>query len=252
MVLGHQWQVFHIPYWCWWCSATSRRLLPPGATSPSCPGAPRPSRQLVLAPTTTAATRRLHKPALISGRTEPPLGWEQHASSRKQVAAESGPPTRTPGKSMPASPPTPPTNRPPPPRIDDGRPRSLPPRHQAPPHYATPQCHCLRCTRGVSGLESFGVRCPAPLVPPDHLLPGALGHRSLHCLGAGPALDRGPPIQAPPAYCPPLLTQANLTIIIPRPSFQFSYLVYPTSFGQSIKMLKCCMKFSRGTYYKPI
>ena len=35
--------------------------------------------------------------------------------------------------------------------------------------------------------------------PPDHLLPGAMGHRSLHCLGAGPAQDPRPPIQAPPA-----------------------------------------------------
>ena len=44
-------------------------------------------------------------------------------------------------------PPTPP-NRP---RIDDGRPQQQPPplRRQAPPHYATPQCHCLRCTRSV-------------------------------------------------------------------------------------------------------
>ena len=71
----------------------------------------------------------------------------------------------------------------------------------------TPRPNAIVCVApAVSGLESFGVRCPAPLVPPDHLLPGALGHRSLHCLGAGPALDRGPPIQAPPAYCPPATT----------------------------------------------
>ena len=179
-------------------------LLPRGPAAEQTVGSPRSHHRRHSSATT---------PGLISaalGRTAPPpwlgacLLLTKAGCCRERSAH---PDSRQVNARLPS-----PNSPKPPPRIDDGRPLSLPPRHQAPPHYATPQYFAPR----VSGLESFGVRCPAPLVPPDHLLPGALGHRSLHCLGAGPALDRGPPIQAPPAYCPPapLLSQANLTIMI--------------------------------------
>ena len=166
-------------------------LLPRGPAAEQTVGSPRSHHHCRHSSATT--------PGLISaavGRTAPPLGWEHASSSRKQVAAESGPPTRTPGKSMPAPPP-PPNSPKPPPRIDDGRGVGLPHRlrHHAPPFITPRPLPTLR--RGVR-IRKFW--CPVSGgFPPDHLLPGAMGHRSLHCLGAGPAQDPRPPIQAPPA-----------------------------------------------------
>ena len=85
--------------------------------------------------------------------------------------------------------------------------------------------------------------------PPDHLLPGAMGHRSLHCLGAGPAQDPRPPIQAPPAC------QASSQHNYHDPGFQIhidaTQLVpcFPTVFGHLTQVQEECMKYSEGSQY---
>lgn len=115
-------------------------LLPRGPAAEQTVGSPRSHHRRHSSATT---------PGLISaavGRTAPPLAGSMPPPHESRLLQRAVRPPGLPASQCPPPLPQLPQTAP---RIDDGRPRSLPPRHQAPPHYATPQCHCLRCTRSV-------------------------------------------------------------------------------------------------------
>ena len=115
-------------------------LLPRGPAAEQTVGSPRSHHRRHSSATT---------PGLISaavGRTAPPLAGSMPPPHESRLLQRAVRPPGLPASQCPPPLPQLPQTAP---RIDDGRPRSLPPRHQAPPYYATPQCHCLRCTRSV-------------------------------------------------------------------------------------------------------
>ena len=127
------------------------RLLPWGTTSPSCPGAPRPSRQLVRVGSQRSSTSTRPPPPplytlLISAlgrRQTPQLMPPPHESRLLQQGGESRS-AHPDSRQVNARPSSSPNSPKPPPRIDDGRGVGLPHRlrHHAPPlHYATPLAH---------------------------------------------------------------------------------------------------------------
>ena len=195
-------------------STSSRRLLPPGAHLTLLPRGPA-AEQTVGSP---RSHHRRHSsattPGLISaavGRTEPPLGWEHASSSRKQVAAA--------GRREQVRPPGLPASQCPPlllPRTPPNRPLGsmMGGESASPivcvtmrPPFITPRP--LPTLRRVSGLESFGVRCPAG----SRLTTSCPGRWAT---GACTAWGRGRPKTPARQYKPhlPARPAANITIMI--------------------------------------